>query len=38
MEPDNALYDAASDLLAAAQRMDRAVQRDGVEPAIRHGV
>jgi hypothetical protein len=34
MEPDNALYDAACDLLWAARRMDRAVQRDGVEPAI----
>jgi hypothetical protein len=34
MEPDNALYDAAFDLLWAARRMDRAVQRDGVEPAI----
>jgi hypothetical protein len=34
MGPDNALYDAASDLLAAAQRMDRAVRRNGVEPAI----
>jgi hypothetical protein len=34
MGPDNALSDAASELLAAAQRMDRAVRRDGVEPAI----
>ena len=34
MDSDNALYDAACDLLAAAQRVDRAVQRDDVEPAI----
>jgi hypothetical protein len=34
MEPDNALYDAACDLLSAARRMDRAVRPDGVEPAI----
>jgi hypothetical protein len=34
MEPDNALYDAACDRLSAARRMDRAVRRDGVEPAI----
>jgi hypothetical protein len=34
MEPDNALYDAACDLLSAARRMDRAVRRDGVEPSI----
>jgi hypothetical protein len=34
MEPDNALYDAACDLLSAARRMDRAVQRDGLGPAI----
>jgi hypothetical protein len=34
MEPDNALYDAACDLLSAARRVDRAVQRDGVGPAI----
>jgi hypothetical protein len=34
MEPDNALYDATCDLLSAARRLDRAVQRDGVEPAI----
>jgi hypothetical protein len=34
MEPDNALYDATCDLLSAARRMDRAVQHDGVEPAI----
>jgi hypothetical protein len=34
MEPDNALYDAACDLLSAARRVDRAVQQEGVEPAI----
>jgi hypothetical protein len=34
MDSDNALYDAACDLLSAARRIDRAVQRDGVEPAI----
>ena len=34
MAPDNALYDAACDLLSAARRMDRAVQHEGVEPAI----
>jgi hypothetical protein len=34
MDPDNGLYDAACDLVAAAQRVDRAVPRDGVDPAI----
>jgi hypothetical protein len=34
MEPDNALYDAACDLLLAARRVDRAAQCDGVGPAI----
>lgn len=34
MDPDNGLYDAACDLVAAAQRVDRAVQRDGAEAAI----
>jgi hypothetical protein len=34
MHPDNGLYDAACDLVAAAQRVDRAVRREGVEPAI----
>jgi hypothetical protein len=34
MDPDNGLYDAACDLVAAAQRIDRAVRRDGVEAAI----
>jgi hypothetical protein len=34
MDPDNGLYDAACDLVAAAQRVNRAVQRDGVEAAI----
>jgi hypothetical protein len=34
MDPDNALYDAACDLVAAASRVDRAVRRDGVEAAI----
>jgi hypothetical protein len=34
MDPDNALYDAACDLVAAASRVDRAVRRDGVDAAI----
>lgn len=34
MHPDDGLYDAACDLVAAAQRVDRAVRREGVEPAI----
>jgi hypothetical protein len=34
MDPDNGLYDAACDLVAAAQRVDRAVRHDGVQPAI----
>jgi hypothetical protein len=34
MDPDNGLYDAACDLVSAAQWADRAVRRDGVEPAI----
>jgi hypothetical protein len=34
MDPDNAVYDAACDLLGAAQRLDEAVRRDGLEPAI----
>jgi hypothetical protein len=34
MDPDNGLFDAACDLLWAAQRVDRAVRRDGVEAAI----
>jgi hypothetical protein len=34
MDPDNALYDTAYDLLQAAQRVDRAVRRGGVEAAI----
>jgi hypothetical protein len=34
MHPDNGLYDAACDLVAAAQRVDRAVRREGVEPTI----
>jgi hypothetical protein len=34
MDPDSGLYDAACDLVAAAQRVDRAVRRDGVEPEI----
>jgi hypothetical protein len=38
MEPDNALYDATCDLLSAARRMDRAVQRDGVARSRRRSV
>jgi hypothetical protein len=34
MDPDNGLFDAACDLLRAAQRLDGAVRRDGVEAAI----
>jgi hypothetical protein len=34
MDPDNALYDAAYDLHQAAQRVDRAVRRGGVDAAI----
>jgi hypothetical protein len=34
MDPDNAVYDAACDLLRAARRLDGAVRRDGVEPAM----
>jgi hypothetical protein len=34
MDPDNGLFDAACDLLRAAQRVDEAVRRDGVEAAI----
>jgi hypothetical protein len=34
MHPDNRLYDAACDLVAAAERVDRAVRREGVEPTI----
>jgi len=34
MDPDNGLYDAACHLVAAAERVDRAVRREGVEAAI----
>jgi hypothetical protein len=34
MASDNVLYDAACDLRSAARRIDRAMQRDGLEPAI----
>ncbi|MEA2180404.1 MAG: hypothetical protein QOF29_3458 [bacterium] len=34
MDPDNQLYDAACELLAAAQRLTRASHRRGVEPAV----
>ena len=34
MDPDNGLYDAACDLVAAAERVDRAIRRDRVEAAL----
>jgi hypothetical protein len=34
MDPDNELYDAACDVLAAAQRLSRAAAAERVEPAV----
>jgi hypothetical protein len=34
MEPDNELYDAACDVLLAAQRLSRAAAVERVEPAV----
>jgi hypothetical protein len=34
MDPDNELYDAASELVTAAERLLRASRRDGVDAAV----